>query len=82
MHYHKRSNIESTFSAMKRKFGDCIRSKTATAQKNEALLKVLCHNITCVIAEVEQSGAVAMFPALARCPNNLNAAQKPFELKG
>lgn len=80
MHYHKRSNIESTFSAMKRKFGDCIRSKTPTAQKNEALLKVLCHNITCVIHAIEESGALAAFPAL--CPENLAAAQKPFELKG
>jgi transposase len=75
MHYHKRSNIESTFSAMKRKFGDGIRSKTPTAQKNEALLKVLCHNITCVIHAIEESGAVAAFPALL--PN-----KKTFELQG
>src|SRR5207253_2461868 len=27
-HYHKRSNVESTFSMMKRKFGDSLRSKT------------------------------------------------------
>ena len=26
-HYHKRSNVESTFSMMKRKFGDAVRSK-------------------------------------------------------
>src|SRR5262245_40518926 len=26
-HYHKRSNVESTFSAIKRKFGDSVRSK-------------------------------------------------------
>src|SRR5260370_37429976 len=25
-HYHKRSNVESTFSAVKRKFGDSVRS--------------------------------------------------------
>jgi transposase len=68
MHYHKRSNVESTFSAIKRKFGDTIRSKTPAAQRNEALLKVLCHNIVCVIHEVEQSGAMPMFPALAACP--------------
>jgi hypothetical protein len=36
--YHRRSNIESTFSAMKRKFGDSIRSKSPVAQRNEALL--------------------------------------------
>ena len=62
--YHRRSNVESTFSAMKRKFGDTIRSKSPVAQRNEALLKVLCHNLVCLIHEIHESGAVAMFPAL------------------
>src|SRR5262249_15999278 len=48
-HYHKRSNVESTFSAIKRKFGDFVRSKTDTAMVNEALAKILCHNITVLI---------------------------------
>lgn len=56
--YHTRSNVESTFSAMKRKFSDQIRSKTPTAQINETLLKVLCHNIVCLIHEMNESGAV------------------------
>jgi transposase len=47
--YHKRSNVESTFSMIKAKFGDSLRSKTPTAQINEALCKVLCHNLCCVI---------------------------------
>jgi transposase len=47
-HYHKRSNIESTFSMIKAKFGERLRSKTETAQINEALCKVLAHNI-CVV---------------------------------
>lgn len=64
-HYHRRSNVESTFSAMKRKFGDIIRSKTPIAQRNELLLKVLCHNIVCVIHEMHESGAEALFPVLA-----------------
>jgi len=54
--YHTRSNVESTFSAIKRKFGDTIRSKSPVAQINEALLKVLCHNIVCVIHEMHESG--------------------------
>jgi transposase len=72
--YHRRSNAESTFSAMKRKFGEIIRSKTPTAQRNELLLKVLCYNIVCVIHEMHESGAVAMFPAL--CPTKAMAAQQ------
>ena len=34
---------------IKAKFGDSLRSKTKTAQINEALCKVLCHNICCLI---------------------------------
>lgn len=48
-HYHKRSNVESTFMMIKAKFGDSLRSKTKTAQINEALCKILCHNICCLI---------------------------------
>jgi hypothetical protein len=34
---------------IKAKFGERLRSKTATAQVNEALCKVLCHNLCVVI---------------------------------
>jgi transposase len=75
--YHRRSNIESTFSAMKRKFGDCIRSKSPVAQRNEALLKVLCHNLVVLIHEITESGATPMFPALEPVrTKNLVAAQQ------
>jgi hypothetical protein len=47
--YHKRSNVESTFHMIKSKFGDSLRSKTERAQINEALCKILCHNICCLI---------------------------------
>ena len=36
---HKRSNVESTFSMMKWKFGDGSRSKTDVATVNETLLQ-------------------------------------------
>jgi transposase len=60
-HYHKRSNAESTFSAVKRKFGDAVMSKTDTAMKNEVLCKLLCHNLTCLIQEQETLGIVPLF---------------------
>jgi transposase len=47
-HYHQRSNAESTFSMLKAKFRDHVRSKTDTAMKNEVLCKFLCHNL-CVV---------------------------------
>ncbi len=49
--YHKRSNAESTVMMIKSKFGDAVRSKNWTAQVNEVLCKVICHNICCVIME-------------------------------
>lgn len=60
-HYHKRSNVESTFSAIKRKFGDSVRSKTDVAMKNEVLCKLLCQNLTCLIQEQEELGIAPIF---------------------
>jgi transposase len=59
--YHKRSNVETTFSMIKAKFGDGLRSKTQTAQVNEALCKVLCHNICCLIQSIFELGIEPTF---------------------
>jgi transposase len=48
-HYHKLSNVESTFSMIKAKFGGFIRSKSPVAQTSEVLCKILVHNICCLI---------------------------------
>jgi hypothetical protein len=40
-HYHKRSNVESTFSMIKAKLGDHLRSKTDVAMVNEAMCKII-----------------------------------------
>jgi len=55
-HYHARSNVESTFFMIKSKFTDVIRSRNKTAQANEVLLKVLCHNIVVLIHEMHELG--------------------------
>lgn len=60
-HYHKRGNVESTFSMIKRKFGDSLRSKTSTAQVNETLAKVLCHNVVVLIHEMYELGIAPVF---------------------
>ena len=59
--YHQRSNVESTFSMIKRKFGDSVRSKCDVAMKNEVLAKLVCHNICCVIQEMHESGVDPTF---------------------
>src|SRR5713226_4572472 len=62
-HYHKRSNVETTFHMIKAKFGQRLRSKTLTAQINEALCKVLCHNLCVVIQSAHELGIEMNFGA-------------------
>jgi len=60
-HYHARSNVESTFSAMKRKFGAGLRSKTQAAQFNEAMLKALCFNLSMLVHAIHKFGIEPKF---------------------
>jgi len=60
-HYHQRSNAESTFSMVKAKFRDSVRSTTDVAMKNEVLCKFLCHNLCCVIASQLELGIAPEF---------------------
>jgi transposase/predicted nucleic acid-binding Zn finger protein len=60
-HYHKRSNVESTFSMIKAKFGGSVRAKSPVAQVNEVLCKVLCHNICVLIQSMYELGLEPIF---------------------
>jgi len=51
-HYHKRSNIESSFSMIKRRFGNNVKCKKEISQDNEILGKVLAHNICVLVQEI------------------------------
>jgi len=62
-HYHKRSNVETTFHMIKSKFGASVRSKSFPAQVNEVYLKALCHNIVVVNFAVLELGIEAKFAA-------------------
>ena len=70
--YHKRSNSESTFSAIKRKFGGAVRSKTFTAQRNEILCKILCHNLSVLVHAIHELGIEPTFGS-ARPPATVTA---------
>ena len=68
-HYHKRSNVESTFSMVKAKFGGSVRAKTPAAQINEVLLKILCHNIVVLVASMYELGIEPIFRAERALPD-------------
>jgi hypothetical protein len=54
--YHQRSNAESTFSMIKRKYGDSVKAKNGRAMVNEVLAKFVCHNLSCLIHAIEEFG--------------------------
>jgi transposase len=67
-HYHKRSNIEATNAAIKRKFGETLKSKNPTAQVNELLAKIIAYNLTVVIHEMYENGIQPEFLQLKSEP--------------
>lgn len=64
--YHRRSNVESAIGSIKAKCGGVVRSKTAAAQCNEVLCKVLLHNLACVVHAIEKYGIGVSFPLGAK----------------
>ena len=63
--YHLRSNVESTFSAIKRMVEEHLRSQTPAAQVNEILAKLICLNLTVVTHEMFENGIAPSF-----CPRS------------
>jgi transposase len=59
--YHKRSNVESVFSAIKRTLGGSVRSKKFTAQVNEVLTKILAHNLIVLVHAMHELGIEPSF---------------------
>jgi transposase len=60
-HYHLRSNVESVFSMIKRKFGGFVRARSDLGRENEILCKALCHNICVLIQEIFELGITVDF---------------------
>lgn len=55
-HYHKRSNVETTFFMIKQKLGGSLMTKSFVAQKNEILAKILIHNLLVLVQEYFEQG--------------------------
>ena len=55
-HYHRRSNVETTFWMVKSKFGGAVRSKLPVAQANEVYAKAICHNLACIVSAIYETG--------------------------
>ncbi len=75
--YHKRSNAESVFSALKRKFGENVRSRTPVAQVNEILCKLIAYNLTVVVHEMFENGIAPQFGAKPDAGEPLTAPNQP-----
>lgn len=64
--YHKRSNVESAFFMVKKKFGSAVRAKLEAAQVNEVLCKVLCHNLSVLVHSFHELGIDPQFEPAVR----------------
>jgi transposase len=70
--YHKRSNVETAFHMIKRKFGNNLRTKRDISHINEILMKCLCHNLSVLVQESFELGLDIDFSHCAE----IYAAQK------
>jgi transposase len=68
VHYHRRSNVESTMWMIKSKFGGAVRSKLPVAQVNEILAKLVCHNLACIVRAVHEFGIDVDLGGAAKAP--------------
>ena len=80
--YHQRSNVESTNSALKRKFPAQLRSKAFSGHVNEILCKIIAYNLGVVGREMRMRGVTPDFPKevemLANSIKVLNEEPRPL----
>ncbi|MBI1918957.1 MAG: hypothetical protein HYS12_30065 [Planctomycetes bacterium] len=79
--YPKRSNAASTFSRVKAKFRDHVRSRTDVARKNEVLCTFLAHNSCCWViqSQIEWGMEAEFWP---NEPKGEELAILPLQRKG
>ncbi|MBI2078191.1 MAG: transposase [Euryarchaeota archaeon] len=79
--YHKRSNVESTIGAIKKKLGESLKSKNRVAQENELLCKIVAYNITVLIHEMFENGVAPDFGAFLMEAERRTPARPPAGAK-
>lgn len=52
--YHQRSQSETVFSQIKTRLGEILLSKNYKSQRNELMLKLICHNVLTLIMELHR----------------------------
>jgi len=75
-HYNLRNNVETTFSMVKANFGARLSSVSRQAQFNEALCKILCHNICVLIRSIYELGIEVDF--CSEASYDLTSETKPL----
>jgi transposase len=78
--YHRRSNVETTFSMIKLRLGEFLKCKNYEAQRNELLMKFVVHNITCLVSEIFENSVHIDFKECIKQyvePKPIEIAQEP-----
>ena len=60
-YYHRRSQVETTFSMIKAKFDASVMGRTATSQVNCVLAKIVAHNLCVIARAIYESGLAPTF---------------------
>lgn len=71
--YHKRSNVETAFHMIKRKFGNNLKTRKDISHVNEILMKCLYHNLSVLVQESFELGIEIDF---IRCAETYLAQEK------
>jgi hypothetical protein len=63
--YYKRNNVETAFSMIRACLGTNLRSTSRIAQYNEAICKVICHNLRVLCRAMHEEGISPNFESVA-----------------
>ena len=70
-HFHRRSNVEAVFAAIKKKLGETLKSRDPTAQIHELLAKLLAYNLTVLIHEMYEHRVIPEFLQATSVPREI-----------